>query len=29
LRGLLGRVLKEVEELSPELREAITRALAE
>jgi hypothetical protein len=28
LRGLLGRVLKEVEELSPELREAIERALA-
>jgi hypothetical protein len=29
LRGLLGRVLNEVEDLSPELREAITRALAE
>jgi hypothetical protein len=29
LRGLLGRVLNEVEDLSPELREAITRALAD
>jgi len=29
LRGLLGRVLNEVEDLHPELREAITRALSE
>lgn len=29
LRELLGRVLNEVEDLPPELREAITRALAE
>jgi hypothetical protein len=29
LRGLLGRVLKEVDDLAPDLREAITRALAE
>jgi len=29
LRELLGRVLAEVEDLPPELREAITRALAE
>jgi hypothetical protein len=28
LRGLLGRVLDEVEDLHPELREAIERALA-
>jgi hypothetical protein len=29
LRGLLGRVLEEVEDLAPELREAIMRTLAE
>jgi hypothetical protein len=29
LRGLLGRVLNEVEDLAPELREAIMRALTE
>jgi hypothetical protein len=29
LRGLLGRVLAEAEDLAPELREAIMKALAE